>query len=120
MRIAVATWGSRGDFEPYLALARALADAHHEVRLAAPDRPEFALAAAQQGLNFVPLGQEINPDEFRRMVATAVKWRSTTIQYRTIVKTRLAPSFWQSYPDCCELAAWSDLFVAHHIQLAAR
>jgi sterol 3beta-glucosyltransferase len=46
MRVAVVTWGTRGDVQPFVCLARALADRGHEVRLIAPrNGEEMALAA---------------------------------------------------------------------------
>lgn len=54
MQIAVLTIGSRGDIEPFVALAAALRDAGHDVRIGAP--PNFASLAAQHGLAFEPMG----------------------------------------------------------------
>ena len=47
MKIAILTYGSRGDVQPYLALALGLQKAGHTIRLAAPHR--FADLAAQIG-----------------------------------------------------------------------
>ncbi len=52
-RIALLTYGTRGDVEPFLALATALVRAGYQTRLAAP-RPFEALAAAH-GVPFVGL-----------------------------------------------------------------
>lgn len=48
--------GSRGDAQPYVALARSFRDHGHEVRLAAHGR--FAPLAAEHGLSFTPLAYE--------------------------------------------------------------
>lgn len=53
MHIAILTYGSRGDFQPFLALASGLQKAGHSVRLAAPRR--FADAAAQYTVPFAAL-----------------------------------------------------------------
>lgn len=53
MKIALATYGTRGDIQPILALALALRAAGHGVRLAAP--PEFAGWVSRHGIEFHPL-----------------------------------------------------------------
>jgi UDP:flavonoid glycosyltransferase YjiC (YdhE family) len=57
MRIVLATFGSRGDVQPMLALSLALKKAGHDVLLAAP--PEKAGWAEQMGCPFSPLGSDI-------------------------------------------------------------
>jgi sterol 3beta-glucosyltransferase len=54
MRIAVLTIGSRGDIQPFVALARALKGAGHTVRLGAP--PNFSSLAEEHGVEFHALG----------------------------------------------------------------
>ena len=56
MRITILTYGSRGDVQPFLALAVGLQKAGHQVKLAAPHR--FAVMASQHGISFVPLAGE--------------------------------------------------------------
>lgn len=58
-RIAILTYGSRGDVEPFVALGLGLRQHGHEVRLAAP-RP-YAHLALEHGLEFVPI--ESDPEE---------------------------------------------------------
>lgn len=53
MRIAVHTLGTRGDVEPYIALARGLLSAGHEPLLVAP--AQFSADAAGHGIAFFPL-----------------------------------------------------------------
>jgi sterol 3beta-glucosyltransferase len=53
MRITILALGSRGDVQPFLALALGLQKAGHAVRLAAPGR--FADLTAQHGVLFAPL-----------------------------------------------------------------
>ncbi len=55
------TWGSRGDFQPYLALARGFQRAGHDVRLAAPDVATFRDAAAEQDIPYVAAGGAVDP-----------------------------------------------------------
>ncbi len=53
MNITILTYGSRGDVQPFLALARGLQRAGHVPLLAAPGR--FAGLAAEYGVPFAPL-----------------------------------------------------------------
>lgn len=53
MRILLMTYGSRGDVEPFLALARGFVKAGHTARLAAPET--YAGLAAGTGVEFIPL-----------------------------------------------------------------
>lgn len=57
MRIVLATFGSRGDVQPMLALSLALKSAGHKVLLAAP--PEKAPWAEKLGCPFLPLGSNV-------------------------------------------------------------
>jgi sterol 3beta-glucosyltransferase len=53
MRIAIHTLGTRGDVQPYVALALGLRAAGHEVSIAAPE--QFSGFVAGHGLGFAPL-----------------------------------------------------------------
>ena len=57
MRVVLATFGSRGDVQPMLALSLALKEAGHDVLLAAP--PEKAGWAEQLGCPFSHLGSDV-------------------------------------------------------------
>ena len=57
MKIVLATYGSRGDVQPMLALSLALKSEGHDVLLAAP--PEKADWAEQLGCPFQPLGADL-------------------------------------------------------------
>ena len=53
MRVALLTYGTRGDVQPFIALARGLQQAGHTATLAAPER--MAALAAPDAIPFVPL-----------------------------------------------------------------
>ncbi len=53
MRITLFTFGSRGDTQPFVALAVRLMHEGHHVKLAAP--PDFAGLAAEYGIDFALL-----------------------------------------------------------------
>ncbi|HSV85231.1 MAG TPA: glycosyltransferase [Levilinea sp.] len=59
MNITILTYGSRGDVQPFLALAVGLQKAGHPVTLAAP--PRYKNFVEQQGVTFAPLAGD--PDE---------------------------------------------------------
>jgi sterol 3beta-glucosyltransferase len=63
MRIAIETLGTRGDVQPYIALATGLMARGHEVQLAAPI--QFAGMAAEHGIPFAGL-----PAEFLALLDT--------------------------------------------------
>jgi sterol 3beta-glucosyltransferase len=62
MKITLLTYGSRGDLQPFLALAVGLQKAGHTVRLAGPGR--FALFAAQHNVPYARLAGD--PEELSR------------------------------------------------------
>ena len=63
MRFAIETLGTRGDVQPYIALAVGLVARGHEVQLAAP--VQFADMAAERGIQFAGL-----PGEFLALLDT--------------------------------------------------
>lgn len=62
MKIAILTYGSRGDVQPFLALAVGLKKRGHEVTLAAPHR--FANFVSQYNIPFAPLAGD--PEEISK------------------------------------------------------
>lgn len=63
MRIAIHTLGTRGDVQPFVALALGLMDRGHRVQLAAPE--QFQAMAEGRGVRFAPL-----PGEFLELMDT--------------------------------------------------
>jgi sterol 3beta-glucosyltransferase len=59
MRITIATFGTRGDVQPFIALALGLQKSGHIVRIAAPER--FAAFVTSYGVAFAPL--PVDPQE---------------------------------------------------------
>ncbi len=57
MDITLLSYGSRGDVQPYLALARALRHVGHHARLVAP--PNFANLAQDYGVEFCAVGADL-------------------------------------------------------------
>lgn len=67
MKITILTYGSRGDVQPFIALARGLQKNGHQVKLAAPHR--FADFVAAYGVPFVPLAGD--PEEISKRFTDA-------------------------------------------------
>ncbi len=67
MNITILTYGSRGDVQPFLALARGLQKRGHVVKLAAPHK--FSEFATSHGVDFVPLAGD--PEEISRLINNA-------------------------------------------------
>lgn len=67
MKITLLTYGSRGDVQPFVALAQGLQSVGHSVRLAAPQR--FIDLAAEYFIPFVPLAG--NPEEMSAQLNNA-------------------------------------------------
>ncbi len=69
--IAITALGTRGDVQPYLALAQAFGKREHEVTVLAPE--QFSGLAAEHGVRFVPLPGDIialiDTEEARKAVA---------------------------------------------------
>jgi sterol 3beta-glucosyltransferase len=67
MKIAILTYGSRGDVQPFLALAIGLQKAGHDVTLAGPHR--FAEFSGAWGVPFMPLAGD--PEEISKIINAA-------------------------------------------------
>jgi UDP:flavonoid glycosyltransferase YjiC (YdhE family) len=63
MRVAIQTLGTRGDVQPYIALALGLLERGHEVQIAAP--VQFEAMISGRGIAFAPL-----PSEFLALIDT--------------------------------------------------
>ena len=119
MRVLIVTWGSRGDFQPYLALARGFKRAGHDVRLAAPDVAYFREAAAAQEIPFVGAGGVIDVQEVARFLDSILRGDPVQ-QGRRIIEAHLAPRLEAAYRATLDHARWSDVVVAHFFQPAGR
>lgn len=69
MDITLVCYGSRGDVQPQLALARALRHVGHQVRLVGP--PDFATLAQEHQIAFSPAGADVQAHLTNRVKALA-------------------------------------------------
>jgi UDP:flavonoid glycosyltransferase YjiC (YdhE family) len=58
MKITIPTIGSRGDVQPFIALAQGLVEAGHSVTLAS--HPVMKSLVESHGVSFAPIGPDIN------------------------------------------------------------
>ncbi len=110
MRILLATAGSRGDVEPFAALARRAARAGHELRLAVPDNSGADLT----GLDVVSLGVDYTALVTQQGVSAGAAMRS----YRTVVKPLMRQVLLESARAAMDYRP--DILVAHPKILSAR
>ena len=117
VKIAVLTAGTRGDVEPYLALACALLQRGHQVILGAPRLEQFERAAAAVGVPFAGLGPAYDPravgQVFERVARTRLPLGDTRVYFQAL-RARVV----SMYPDCLSLAERAELVVVGHTQLA--
>jgi vancomycin aglycone glucosyltransferase len=79
MKIVLATFGSRGDVQPMLALSLALQSVGHNVLLAAP--PEKGEWVQQMGIPFQPLGNDITAFIDTMKDVHSIRWFIGCIRY---------------------------------------
>jgi sterol 3beta-glucosyltransferase len=116
MRIGIATEGSTGDLQPYLALARALHARGHQVRLFSARYWEEKVAAA--GVPFVDSGNPFDDAETRRFAARLAADRNPFQQLRRLFREFVPASQAQIQRLVPELRGL-DLLVAHVVAIPA-
>ena len=119
LKVAIVTWGSRGDFQPYLALATAFQRAGHEVRLGIQPLAGFTELAATHGLELISLAPAAG-EEYLRTADAAIKLSDPVRAVRLILDDLLLPAFEQMHARCVELAGWADVMICHFLQIAGR
>jgi sterol 3beta-glucosyltransferase len=111
MKICIATFGSDGDIQPYLALGKALKASGHEITFHTLDR--YQPRVEQLGMRFHLMGKW-NPTESsdlgRKMLATRNPAKHIELLYDTLL-----PHFLAAVPLAEEVVAESDLVVNHVI-----
>jgi len=109
MRITILSYGSRGDVQPFIALARGLQKNGHEVRIAAPHR--FADFVGAYGVPFAPLAGD--PEEISRRIndagTNAVRIISSIWDYIFAIAPQVSRSAFQAC-EGAELIVHSFLF----------
>jgi sterol 3beta-glucosyltransferase len=102
MRVLIYTYGSRGDVQPFLALARALQIRGHEATLVAPAL--FEPLAATYGVGFAPrddtfLRLYLDDPFMRKMITTGGSLSRVDREAARLARRRRSKAFEQSLPS---------------------
>jgi vancomycin aglycone glucosyltransferase len=85
MKFVVAGYGSRGDVEPCIAIARELLRRGHDVRMAVTVPPDMLAVVESAGLAAVPYGRDwhvlLHDEDFVRMMQNPMKALSQAVEY---------------------------------------
>lgn len=108
MKVLLLALGSRGDVQPFLALAVGLREAGHHVTLAAPHT--YRAWIEEYGIHFYPA--RFNPHEMlqRPEVQALVKSRNVARQMRVLTQT-IGPGLIQSFDDFWEAGQTAEFVV---------
>lgn len=111
--VALLTYGTRGDVEPFVALAAGLRAAGYEPRLAGPEG--FASLAVDRGIAFQPL-----PGDLPALVRSMVTEAGTNWPRMVVALSRfIAPLAAQAYRILIEWASDADLVVSSFLMTRA-
>ncbi len=117
MKLVLATFGTTGDVQPFLALGVELIRRGHAVLLAAP--PNFAARAQATGLAFCPLGAPVDDPQSLRLFASAYEMEGAVDQVRATLAVPLQHAE-ASLPALMDAARGADLLVSIPYQPAGR
>lgn len=113
-RIVLATFGSYGDLNPYIAIGRALSRRGAEVVIAS--LTAYRTAIERNGLGFAPLRPEINETDSEIFRKVLDPWRGAEYLTRRL----LMPAIWEMYQDLDRACEGADLLVSHVLVYAGR
>jgi sterol 3beta-glucosyltransferase len=109
MKILIPTIGSRGDIQPYIALALGLQDAGHEVTFAT--HPCWGELIESYGIPFSPIGPNIDiGEETAKIRRRSPNWMLGFMRVMNFAFAMVE----QSHVDVLELARDTDLMVISH------
>jgi len=117
LKIGLLTWGSHGDIRPFVALAKGLQAAGHEVHLliVALD-PAYLAPASEPGLRITlmtPL--ELSPEQAEAYGQAVYRARNPITQLATLLRLCFAPAEDAIFAAARHLSAASDLLIGHYV-----
>jgi UDP:flavonoid glycosyltransferase YjiC (YdhE family) len=112
-RIVLTCWGSHGDVDPYLALARGLRARGHTPIVAAPAFYRDVVAAA--GVDFHPVRPAVDPTDAALLRRVMDPRRGSEVVLRELVMGAVD----EAHADLDAVAADADLLVSHPVTVAA-
>lgn len=113
-RIVLATFGSYGDLNPYIAIGRALSRSGAEVVIAS--LTVYRAAIERNGLRFAPLRPEINEGDTEIFRKVLDPWKGAEYLTRKL----LMPAIVEVYEDLDRACEGADLIVSHVLVYAGR
>ena len=110
-RIALSTWGTTGDIQPFLALSERLLKVGHEVRVCTSEiyREQFA----KRGIDFYSVGVSFNPDRLNQAMDAIIQIKNPFKSTISIVKEGLLYKADKWYEDCFKGMEGYDLAICH-------
>lgn len=117
MRVGLQTWGTEGDLRPFVALARGLRRAGHEVTLVytAVHGGDPAGVLAGSGVELIPVAPRRNARLDDRAVKRLVRAGHPLRQLDLTLRAFLDPMVDELHAAATELCARSDVVVAHFL-----
>ena len=112
-RIVLTCWGSHGDVDPYLALARGLRARGHTAIVAAPEFYRDVVATA--GVDFHPVRPAVDPTDAALLRRIMDPVRGSQVVLCELVMGAVD----EAYADLEAVAAGADLLVSHPVTVAA-
>lgn len=118
MRIVLSTWGSTGDVQPFLALARQLLSAGHEIRVCTSEiyRERFI----KHSVDFYAVGVPFDFDRMHCVMDAVVKIKDPLRSSILLVKNGILYKADKWYQDCLKGMAGYDLAICHSADIAGQ
>jgi len=105
--------------QPFLALARGLAEAGHDVRLAVTTQSDKRYAAPP-GVRLERVGEDVSGAEGAALLDRVMALGSPLKQARLVLEEALLPQESAMADAAAQLVEWSDVVVRHHFLYMAR
>lgn len=117
MKVLLATWGSRGDFHPFLSFALELQKRGHQVTLGA--NPYWENECKEAGVPFVATESFLSPEIIFDYPDILTHQKMGVRALELFVTEFFAPQLDKTVEVLSSEAQKNDLFIAHHFVLAA-
>jgi rhamnosyltransferase subunit B len=113
-KVVLATFGSYGDLNPYLAIGIALSSQGVDVVVASP--AVYRAAVERHGLQFAPLRPEIHEDDVELIEKVLAPWKGA--EY--LIRKLMMPAVEDMYEDLNRACDGADVLVSHVLVYAGR
>lgn len=117
MRVVLTSFGSTGDTQPFIALARELQQSGHEPILALS--PNFKMRAEANDIAFAPIGPELKLSDIRGMITLQMSLDDPIRQALHFVNT-VMPAVPQMFSDLVDICQGADVLISSPHQITGR